>query len=157
MAVKAIPEGYYSLTPYLVVKGAAEAIEFYTKAFGATEMMRMPGPGGKIMHAELKIVLGRSDGQSHRSVRPQLGHRHAPGRRVAAGDGEANGGDALNQRSRALTAAMSSVSTSARFARQPAGDGELASRLYLSAVSKHRATPVMMITCGADRGAALLK
>ena len=55
MAVKAIPEGYYSLTPYLVVKGAAAAIEFYTKAFGATEMMRMPGPGGKIMHAELKI------------------------------------------------------------------------------------------------------
>ena len=64
MAVKAIPEGYYSLTPYLVVKGAAEAIEFYTKAFGATEMMRMPGPGGKIMHAELKIgnsVLMLSD------------------------------------------------------------------------------------------------
>lgn len=55
MAVKAIPEGYYSLTPYLVVKGAAEAIEFYAKAFGATEMMRMPGPGGRIMHAELKI------------------------------------------------------------------------------------------------------
>ena len=64
MAVKAIPEGYYSLTPYLVVKGAAEAIEFYTKAFGATEMMRMPGPGGKIMHAELRIgnsVLMLSD------------------------------------------------------------------------------------------------
>ena len=64
MAVKAIPEGYYSLTPYLVVKGAAEAIEFYTKAFGATELMRMPGPGGKIMHAELKIgnsVLMLSD------------------------------------------------------------------------------------------------
>ena len=55
MAVKAIPEGYYSLTPYLVVRGAAAAIEFYTKAFGAAEMMRMPGPGGKIMHAELKI------------------------------------------------------------------------------------------------------
>ena len=64
MAVKAIPEGYYSLTPYLVVKGAAEAIEFYAKAFGATEMMRMPGPGGRIMHAELKIgnsVLMLSD------------------------------------------------------------------------------------------------
>ncbi|HYB96688.1 MAG TPA: VOC family protein [Vicinamibacterales bacterium] len=55
MAVKAIPEGYYSLTPYLVVKGAAEAIDFYKKAFGATEMMRMPGPGGRIMHAEVKI------------------------------------------------------------------------------------------------------
>lgn len=55
MAVKAIPDGYYSLTPYLVVKGAAKAIEFYTTAFGATEHMRMPGPGGRIMHAEIKI------------------------------------------------------------------------------------------------------
>ena len=55
MAVKAIPDGYYSLTPYLVIKGAAEAIEFYKKAFGATEILRMPGPGGRIMHAEVKI------------------------------------------------------------------------------------------------------
>ena len=55
MAVKAIPDGYYSLTPYLVIKGAAEAIEFYKKAFGATEVVRMPGPGGRIMHAEVKI------------------------------------------------------------------------------------------------------
>jgi len=55
MGVKPIPDGYYSLTPYLVVKGAAEAIEFYAKAFGATETVRMPGPGGRIMHAEVKI------------------------------------------------------------------------------------------------------
>jgi PhnB protein len=55
MGVKAIPDGYYSLTPYLVVKGAAEAIEFYKKAFGAVEILRMPGPGGRIMHAEVKI------------------------------------------------------------------------------------------------------
>ena len=55
MSVKAIPEGYYSLTPYLVCKGAAEAIEFYQKAFGAVETVRMPGPGGRIMHAEVKI------------------------------------------------------------------------------------------------------
>lgn len=55
MPVKAVPEGYYSLTPYLVCKGAAKAIEFYAKAFGAQEMMRMPGPGGMIMHAEVKI------------------------------------------------------------------------------------------------------
>ena len=53
--MKPIPDGYYSLTPYLVVKGAAEAIEFYKKAFGATEIVRMPGPGGRIMHAEVKI------------------------------------------------------------------------------------------------------
>ena len=55
MAVKAIPDGYYSLTPYLVCKDAAKAIEFYTKAFGAQEVVRMPGPGGRIMHAEVKI------------------------------------------------------------------------------------------------------
>jgi PhnB protein len=55
MGVKAIPDGYYSLTPYLVVKGAAEAIEFYKKAFGATENLRMPGPGGRISHAEVTI------------------------------------------------------------------------------------------------------
>jgi PhnB protein len=55
MAVKAIPDGYYSLTPYLVIKGAADALEFYKKAFGATEVVRMPGPGGRIMHAEVKI------------------------------------------------------------------------------------------------------
>jgi PhnB protein len=55
MSVKAIPDGYYSLTPYLVIKGAAEAIEFYKKAFGAAEVVRMPGPGDRIMHAEVKI------------------------------------------------------------------------------------------------------
>lgn len=55
MAVKAIPDGYYTATPYLIVKGAARAIEFYKKAFGATELLRFDGPGGKIMHAEIKI------------------------------------------------------------------------------------------------------
>src|SRR6266478_52257 len=55
MAVKPIPDGYHSVTPYLVVKGAAAAIDFYKKAFGATELFRMPMPGGKIGHAEIKI------------------------------------------------------------------------------------------------------
>jgi PhnB protein len=55
MAVRAIPEGYHSITPYLVCKGAAQAIEYYTKVFGAKEFVRMPGPEGKIMHAEVKI------------------------------------------------------------------------------------------------------
>ena len=55
MAVKAIPDGYYSLTPYLVCRGAAKAIDFYTKAFGAEETVRMPGPDGQVMHAEVKI------------------------------------------------------------------------------------------------------
>jgi len=53
--VKAIPEGYNSITPYLVIKGAAAAIDFYKKAFGATEIMRMPQPDGRIGHAELRI------------------------------------------------------------------------------------------------------
>lgn len=52
---KAIPDGYYSLTPYIVIKGAAEALEYYKAVFGATEVLRMPGPGGRIMHAEVKI------------------------------------------------------------------------------------------------------
>ena len=50
-----IPKGYNAITPYLIIKGAAEAIEYYKKVFGATEVMRMPGPSGRIGHAELKI------------------------------------------------------------------------------------------------------
>lgn len=53
--VKAIPEGYHSVTPYLFVRGAARAIDFYKNTFGAVERMRMPGPDGKIGHAELQI------------------------------------------------------------------------------------------------------
>lgn len=55
MAVKAVPDGYHSVTPYLIVNGAARAIEFYKIAFGATELFRMPGPHDRVMHAELKI------------------------------------------------------------------------------------------------------
>ena len=57
MAKKAqpIPKGYHSVTPNLVVANAAKAIDFYKKAFGAEEIMRFPGPDGKIMHAELRI------------------------------------------------------------------------------------------------------
>jgi PhnB protein len=54
-AVHYIPEGYNSVTPYLVIKGAAEAIEYYKNVFGATELVRMPDPSGRIGHAELKI------------------------------------------------------------------------------------------------------
>jgi uncharacterized glyoxalase superfamily protein PhnB len=53
--VKAIPEGMHSITPHLTCAGAAEAIEFYKKAFGAVEMGRMAGPGGKLMHALIRI------------------------------------------------------------------------------------------------------
>jgi PhnB protein len=55
MAVKPIPEGYHTVTPYLAVDDAAAAIEFYKMAFGATERVRMDAPGGKIGHAELEI------------------------------------------------------------------------------------------------------
>src|SRR5262249_35648304 len=55
MKVKPIPDGYHTLTPYLFIRGAAEAIDFYKKAFNATEIMRMPGPGGRIGHAEIKV------------------------------------------------------------------------------------------------------
>lgn len=55
MPVKPIPDGYHSVTPYLVCKGAAKAIEYYKNAFGATETVRMPGPEGRVMHAEVKI------------------------------------------------------------------------------------------------------
>ena len=55
MPVKPIPDGYHSATPYLIVSGAAEAIEFYKKAFGAIELFLMAGSGGKIGHAEIKI------------------------------------------------------------------------------------------------------
>ena len=55
MAVKAVPEGYHTATPYLIVDDAARALEFYRKAFGAKERMRFAAPGGKIGHAEITI------------------------------------------------------------------------------------------------------
>ncbi len=55
MTVQPIPDGYHSITPYLIIKGAAQAIEFYQKAFGATEIMRLEGPGGTLGHAEIQI------------------------------------------------------------------------------------------------------
>ena len=55
MAAKPIPDGYHSVTPYLIVKGAVGALEFYKKGLGATELFRIDAPGGKIGHAEIKI------------------------------------------------------------------------------------------------------
>lgn len=56
---KAIPDGYHSVTPYLIVKGAARALEFYKKAFNAKELYRLDGPGGKLGHAEIQIGNSR--------------------------------------------------------------------------------------------------
>jgi PhnB protein len=55
MPVKPVPEGYHTATPYLIVSGGAKAIEFYKRALGATERMRLDGPDGKIGHAEIEI------------------------------------------------------------------------------------------------------
>lgn len=55
MGAKPIPEGYHTATPYLILKDAPRALEFYKKAFGARELMRFADPGGKIGHAEIKI------------------------------------------------------------------------------------------------------
>jgi len=71
MAVKPIPEGYHSVTPYLIVSGAAKAIDFYVKVLGATEVMRLDH-GGKIGHAEIKL------GDSHVMLAdefPEMGAR----------------------------------------------------------------------------------
>ena len=57
--VTPVPEGFSAVTPHLVVAGAADAIEFYTKAFGAEEKSRMPGPKGKLMYAEIEIAGAR--------------------------------------------------------------------------------------------------
>jgi PhnB protein len=67
-----IPKGYNAVTPYLIIKGAAEAIEYYKRVFGATEVMRLPGPDDRIGHAELKI------GDSHIMLAdefPEMDHR----------------------------------------------------------------------------------
>ena len=73
MAVNPIPEGYHSLQIYLAVEDAAKAIDFYKEAFGADETIRMPGPDGKVAHAELQIgdsKLMLSDPFPQSNVRP---------------------------------------------------------------------------------------
>ena len=73
MATKPIPEGYHTVSPYLAVDDAARAIEYYTRAFGAKELMRMDGPGGMIAHAELEVGDSRimlSDPFPQASTRP---------------------------------------------------------------------------------------
>jgi PhnB protein len=73
MATKPIPEGYHTVSPYLAVESAAEAIEFYKKAFGAQERVRMDAPGGGIAHAEVEIgdsVVMLSDPFPQASTKP---------------------------------------------------------------------------------------
>ena len=73
MAVKPIPEGYHTVTPYLTVDDAAGAIKYYKKAFGATERVRMDTPDGKVGHAELEIgdsLVMLSDPTPQATTRP---------------------------------------------------------------------------------------
>ena len=74
--VSPIPPGHHALTPYLIVDDAAGAIAFYTRAFGAQEVYRMPGPDGRIMHAEMEcadgVVMLGCPGPDYRSPQ-QLG------------------------------------------------------------------------------------
>lgn len=79
--VSYIPKDYNTVTPYLVIKGAAQAIEYYKKVFGATETVRMNGPGGTVAHAELKI------GNSHIMVadeNPSMGQGHTSAAAIGA-------------------------------------------------------------------------
>ncbi len=70
---KPIPEGYHSVTPMLAIRGAASAIEFYKQAFGATELMRLTEPDGKVAHAEIKI------GDARIMIADEYpGHNHSP-------------------------------------------------------------------------------
>jgi len=72
-AVKPIPEGFHTVTPYLVVRDTKRALEFYKKAFGAETRLAMPGPDGRIMHAEFRIgdsILFMSD--ENVAMAPQL-------------------------------------------------------------------------------------
>lgn len=72
MPVRPVPEGYSTVTPYLIVEGAADAISFYTRVFGAEELMRFGGPDGKVGHAELQIGDSRI---MLADEHPQMGYR----------------------------------------------------------------------------------
>jgi|SRR5579872_2014977 len=78
-SVKPIPDGYSSVTPYLIVADGAGAIDYYKRIFGAIEIMRIPGPGGRVGHAELRIgesMIMLADENPQTGVRaPQPGSR----------------------------------------------------------------------------------
>ena len=78
---QAIPKGYHSVTPSIVVAGAAKAIDFYKKALGAEELMRFPGPDGSIMHAEIRIgdspIMLGDEMPEHGGRGPNSYRRHA--------------------------------------------------------------------------------
>ena len=119
--VKPIPDGYHSVTPYLVVDGAAAAIEFYTKAFGAKELIRMGGPGGTVGHAELQI--GDSLDHARRRVprdgraRPEGARRHPVAIHLYVEDVDAVFNAAIAAGAKALPAPSRTSSTATAAAR----------------------------------------
>ena len=79
--VRPIPEGYHSVTPYLICDGAAMAIDFYKKAFGAVEVVRMSTPSGGVMHAEIKVgdsFIMLADESSERGARSPKSYGGSP-------------------------------------------------------------------------------
>lgn len=79
MTVKSIPEGFHSITPYLSIQGAADALEFYKRAFNATELFRLAAPGGVIGHAEILI------GDSHIMLSDQCEESPIPNPQLLGG------------------------------------------------------------------------
>ena len=79
MPVSPIPPGYHTVTPYLIVRGAAAALEFYKKAFGAEELLRIGGPDGRVGHAEIKI------GNSHIMLADEMPEMGAKGPQTLGG------------------------------------------------------------------------
>jgi PhnB protein len=73
--VKPIPDGHHTVTPYLMISGAAKALDFYKKAFGAKEVLRMDGPEGKVMHAEIQIGDSRIMLADEMPNMPDMGFR----------------------------------------------------------------------------------
>jgi PhnB protein len=93
MAVKRIPEGYHTVTPFLTVRDAAHAIEFYEKAFGAKSRGIMKGPDGKVMHAELligdSIIMLSDEFPDHGTLSPQSLHGSPAGLHIYVEDADA--------------------------------------------------------------------
>ena len=106
MAVNAIPEGYRGVTPYLIVKNAAAAIDFYKRAFGAEEMHRMPVPGGKVGHADLMIggghVMLADEFPAHGAVGPETLGGSAVGLLIYVNDVDARFNQAVAAGAKAL-------------------------------------------------------
>jgi PhnB protein len=93
--VKQIPDGYHTVTPYIRVRGAAKAIEFYKRAFGAEEICRMPGPDGQtVMHAEIRIgnspVMMSDEFPEWNSVGPQTVGNTTGGLHLYVADADAS-------------------------------------------------------------------